>query len=136
MIRYDVLYKKLYDHIRITLSNASFNAGYNAATRSGGVRPDEYLVDVLRSILKESDREFDKMQKRDEEAQHVANVTLQEILQELKKLNKGKEEEEDGLLDDHGDGVGADAVDQGNTERDQPVSTGTRGEEKRFVAET
>ena len=123
MIRYDVLYKKLYDHVRITLSNASFNAGYQTCARSGKIGSDEYMVDVLRSILKESDKEFDKMQKRDEEAQHNANVTLQEILQELKKLNKGKEEEEDGLLDNHGDGFGADAGDQGDAERDQSAQT-------------
>ena len=97
MIRYDVLYKKLYDHVRITLSNASFNAGYQTCARSGKIGCDEYLVDVLRSILKESDREFDKMKKLDEEEATQRNVTLQEILQELKKLNKGKEEEEDGL---------------------------------------
>lgn len=97
MIRYDVLYKKLYDNVRITLSNSSFNAGYEACMRSGKISPDEHLVSVLRSILMESDKEFNKMQKQDEEAQHNANVTLQEILQELKKMNKGKEEEEDDV---------------------------------------
>ena len=112
MIRYDVLYKKLYDHVRITLSNASFNAGFRRCAGSGKVSPDEYLVDVLRSILKESDKEFDKMRKLDEEEQHNANVTLQEILQELKKLNNGKEEEEDGehgRIDGEGSGAGSES---------------------------
>lgn len=122
MIRYDVLWHDLVRDLNEARMQYALSAERLDRMKAKDLAMSNSQVSaVLGDILKKSQKEFGCMKEKDEEAQHNANVTLQEILKELKKLNKGKEDEKDGLLNNHGDGFGDDAGDQGNAERDQSV---------------
>lgn len=126
MIRYDVLWNNLRDSVNHLYVNsaASMNFWINNKKDGEEWRTFSEICNQCSKILAENGKMYREMVEADKMQQNE-NLTLQEILKELKKLNKGKEDEEDGLLNNHGDGFGADAGDQGNAERDQPASAGT-----------
>jgi len=117
MIRYDVLWHKLRERLSGELTNASNRATY--ANAKGDVdRFNHYteITNVLGDVMKHDWMDFREMQKRDEEVQHNANVTLQEILKELRIMNgeriatmMRKEEKADGELDREGDDPGSES---------------------------
>lgn len=95
MIRYDVLWHDLVKDLYERCKNYE-----NAATELEKMHAEEmananrHVSQALYEILSRTNYEHKKMQEKDEEALDNANLTLQEILQELKKLNNGKEEQD------------------------------------------
>lgn len=121
MIRYDVLWNNLRDSVNNLYANSAASMNYWKKDTEAWRINQEINTQCAR-ILAQNGKMYREMIELDKKQQNE-NLTLLEILQELKKLNKGKEEEEDGPLDNHGDGFGDDAGDQGNAERDQSAQT-------------
>ncbi len=107
MIRYDVLWNNLRDSVNHLYANsaASMNFWINKKD-SEEWRTCSEICNQCAKILAENGKMYREMVELDKMQQNE-NLTLQEILKELKKLNKGKEDEEDGELDRKGDDPGS-----------------------------
>lgn len=119
MIRYDILWHDLVKDLYERCMN------YETAAKELEKMHEEEMANANRhvshalyEILSRTNYEHKKMQEKDAEAQHNANLMLQEILQEilqeLKKMNKGKEDEADGEPDREGDDTGSKASGEQN----------------------
>lgn len=112
MIRYDVLWNNLRDSVNTLCANsvAALNY-YKKDTEAWRINQEIYTQ--CAEILARNEKMYRKMIEADKMQQNE-NLTLQEILQELKKLNKGKEDEEDE--EHYGDGARAGRESSGEQE--------------------
>ena len=112
MIRYDVLWNDLRDSVNNLYANSAASMNYWKKETEAWRINHEINTQCAR-ILAQNGKMYREMIELDKKQQNE-NMTLQEILQELKKLNKGKEDEEDGELD--GDGASAGRESSGEQE--------------------
>lgn len=95
MIRYDVLWNNLVRNIEDMRTGYIFTAMklQESNAPKDVIDRNRDASEIMQSILKKTRREFDRMKELDEEAQHDAVIIMTDLLDELRKLNKGKEEE-------------------------------------------
>ena len=105
MIRYDVLWNDLRDSVNNLYANSAASMNYWKKDTEAWRINQEINTQCAR-VLAQNGKMYREMIELDKKQQNE-NLTLQEILHELKKLNKGKEDEEDGELDSKGDDPGS-----------------------------